>query len=454
MAKKVLFLVSRPGLGHIRCAESIAAALSQLPMETGTQRRHRYETDMLDIHELLDRQVSDAIIDGYLRMTREQPALYQRLYDLDRNLYRQLSGEIRADGAIADFLTAQQQRWFPEYANREWLLPPRGNFDRALINTLVNGVRQSHTSPPNRYLMRGLLLLIYRVLARRLRDAVLERDPDVLVATQMYPNALLSPARVSGQLRLPLIGVISDYGVHGVWVRAHTDYYCVAHSDVAEQLQSRGVPRERILVTGIPLMPHFATPPLQTEARAHFDLPQRPTVLVTGGEYALGTAEAVQRLVLSDNGPMVVVTMARSGDRSQDLDALARSRPQRLRVCPWSDRMPWLMRAADVVVGKPGGLTISESLACGRPFIATCCLGGQERHNVRFLERHRVGLQLKPEALADYLTALFANPAELHAWQARAGAIGQRQGAQSVARLVQHCSEGRWVGSEDHAYSK
>src|SRR5690625_5346084 len=71
----------------------------------------------------------------------------------------------------------------------------------------------------------------------------------------MYPNALLRPARASGQITQPLIGVITDYGVHGVWVRDTTDYYCVAHPETARQLQARGVPDERIVVTGIPLMP-------------------------------------------------------------------------------------------------------------------------------------------------------------------------------------------------------
>ncbi|MCK9469190.1 MAG: hypothetical protein M0Q49_07210 [Porticoccaceae bacterium] len=449
---KVLFLVSRPGLGHIRCAESIGAALARIQPQSDSHQKDAFETDMLDIHDLLDGRVSDAIIDGYLRMTREQPALYQRLYDLDHNLYRQLCGEIPADRAIADFLTDQQRQWFPEFATREWYSRPRVNFDQALLNTLVNGVRRSYTMPPNRYLMRGLLLLIYRVLARRLRDAVSERQADILVATQMYPNALLSPARKTGQLCQPLIGVITDYGVHGVWVRAATDYYCVPHTHTARQLHSKGVPWERILITGIPLMPHFAEPHDQCEVRTRLALPQRPTVLVTGGEYALGTQEAVRRLVQSAEGPMVLVTTSRHNSGSRELDDLARAWPQRLRVCSWSDHMPLLMSAADVVVGKAGGLTISESLACGRPFIATCSLGGQEGHNVHFLEQQGVGLRLDPEQLTAFLNNLFSAPAELHAWQARAATIGRRHAARAIAELVSRCAANPPRRGEGHAY--
>lgn len=429
--RKALFLVSRPGLGHIRCAEAIGAALA---------RRHPHiEVAMLDIHDLIEPKVSEAIIDGYLRMTSEAPALYQRLYDLDKNLYRQLSGEIPADRAITEFLTTQQQRWFPEFAARDWLAHPRRHFDRALINTLVNGVRQSHENPPNRHLMRGLLLLIYRVLARRLRDAVIEHDADVLVATQMYPNALLRPARASGQITQPLIGVITDYGVHGVWVRDTTDYYCVAHPETARQLQARGVPDERIVVTGIPLMPPFAQPLSQSDARAKLALPERPTVLITGGEYGLGTAEAVRQLIACQDGPMVLVTPARHDSGHAALAELAHQHPDRLRLCAWSEHLSDLMRAADVVIGKPGGLTVSESLASGRPFVATCCLGGQESHNVRFLEQQGVGIRLDPRQLPDFLHDLLTQPAQLRHWQKQATQAGARQGAGEVADLIQHC---------------
>ena len=70
---------------------------------------------------------------------------------------------------------------------------------------------------------------------------------------------------------------------------------------------------------------------------------------------------------------------------------LRQRHPQRLRVCEWTDRIDVYLRACDLVVGKPGGISVAEALACGRPLLATRSLGGQEGFNVGFLERHRVG---------------------------------------------------------------
>ena len=96
-----------------------------------------------------------------------------------------------------------------------------------------------------------------------------------------------------------------------------------------------------------------------------------------------------------------------------------------------------LLRAADVVVGKPGGLTVSESLACGRPFIATCCLGGQEGHNVQFLKTHDVGARIETSELPALLDQWFSDPNALTAMKTRAEACGRRQAAHQVVNQVE-----------------
>ena len=87
----------------------------------------------------------------------------------------------------------------------------------------------------------------------------------------------------------------------------------------------------------------------------------------------------------------VLVMPGRNSDAQSALAKAQQLYPDRLRVCGWTERMDLFIRAADVVVGKPGGVTVAEVLACGRPLFATRSLGGQEGFNVDFLERHQVG---------------------------------------------------------------
>jgi processive 1,2-diacylglycerol beta-glucosyltransferase len=98
--------------------------------------------------------------------------------------------------------------------------------------------------------------------------------------------------------------------------------------------------------------------------------------------------------------------------------------------------MPLLLRAADIVIGKPGGLSVSEALACGRPFLAICSLGGQESYNVAYLERHGVGSRIDMHDLPRAVKQWLSDPQRLASAQARAWSIGCRHGAELIADLV------------------
>src|SRR3954468_4545128 len=58
--------------------------------------------------------------------------------------------------------------------------------------------------------------------------------------------------------------------------------------------------------------------------------------------------------------------------------------------------MPRRMAAAHVLVGKPGGLTASESLAAGRPMVIVGACPGQEMMNQAWMIDQGVGVAADP----------------------------------------------------------
>lgn len=432
---RVMFLTSSPGYGHKRAAEAVEAALRQ--------RFRTVQGRYLDLWDLVDAQVRAAGKDGYLRMTAEYPHLYQKLYDLDEDLYDQLGGRAPPDDELVAFLTAHRERWCPENSPGLLSWSRYRSIDSALINTVINGIAARRANAADRLVLSGALALIYRILARRLKDAVKECRPDLIVATQMYPNALLSGFVERGQIRQPIVGVVTDYGLQSVWVRNPSTHYCVGDEAVATSLMQRGVAPSRISVTGIPLMPPFAAPPRQHEARRRLGLEDRPTLLITGGRHAIGTLDAVQHLVSQpDGGYQILVTAGPQTEGYGRLRGLSQRYPRQLRLFDWTDDMAVLLSAADVVAGKPGGLSITEALACGRPFFATCSLGGQEGHNVQYLERIGLGWRISPEQLPARVKALLDDPVRLKGLQSRARQQLRQPGAAAVADVIEQIMRG------------
>jgi UDP-N-acetylglucosamine:LPS N-acetylglucosamine transferase len=229
---------------------------------------------------------------------------------------------------------------------------------------------------------------------------------------------------------------LTDYGLHDFWRQPGIDCYCIAHDSIAASM-GNGERSAEVRATGVPLMPGFAHPLSQQEARRQLNISaQSKVILVLGGGLGL-SVEAIAAQLLERPAPTFLMIMpGKNSTARATLLARAAHHPGRMHVCDWTERMDIYIRAADVVVGKPGGISVAEVLACGRPLFATRSLGGQEGFNVRFLEQHGVGGLVADAELAERIDAVIHEPLKLAEMQERAWALGCRDGATRISDLA------------------
>lgn len=427
-APRVLLLTSTLGSGHLRAAQAVEAAL--------LERSPSPIVQTIDFWSLMDAGVAQTVRQTYLRLVQERPELYDRIYQLDQRAWRDILESNEAPPpALAEGLALLAATG----ADDARLEPTGGHYalDRVLFRLLCAGLpTRARRSSGNGVLERLAVILIkwgWARLARRLEARLQAFGPDVVIATQMGPAALLSFVKKCGGLNTPLIGVLTDFGVHDFWIQPGIDGYCVAHASIAG-LPGVAIGRSRMSVTGVPLMPGFRNPPSVRQARLQLGLsPNAPVVLVLGGGLGLGVDAVAARLLACAARVQVLVLAGRNASARRSLAPLVTRYPGRLSVWDWAEQTEVFIGAADVVVGKPGGLTVAEALACGRPLLATRSLRGQESFNVRFLEQHGVGRLVPEDDLPPAIESLLANPTELARIQHRAWTLGKRDGASRIA---------------------
>jgi processive 1,2-diacylglycerol beta-glucosyltransferase len=422
---RVALLSSTLGFGHMKAAQAVEQALRE--------RDPDVSVEYIDFWSLMDERVAGAIRGGYLALVTGQPELYDRLYRFSSDDWRDFFRQPQVPPALDAIFLEQLERWF----SGRPAFPARGaNLDQTLFLNIL-GTFESKALVHGNLVRRGLVLWLHSRLTRRLRQRLLAFQPDVVVATQMMPAAVLTALKRRGEARAPAVAVITDYGVHDFWLRSRMEHFCVATEAMGAELRARGQTDATITLSGIPLMRGFREPPAQRDARARLEIDtERPVVLVTGGGYGIGAADALEPILSARLGCLVLVAAAGQQTGLERLEQIAAAYPKD--VCVFRDQvdMPALVRAADVVIGKPGGLSVSEALACGRPFLAVRSLGGQESFNVGYLQRHGVGGPVSADNLAQRLRALIDDPDELARVQAKAWALGGRQGAERVAEAV------------------
>ena len=427
VAPRVLLLTSNLGAGHSRAAEAVKLAI--------LARAPAAQVRTLDLWSLMHANVADTVRQTYLRLVQEHPDLYERIYQLDERTWRRI---FEGDEAPPPQLTEGLQRITAIFADGAGLVPHVGPYalDCALLPLLCSAIPGgARTLPWNDARVRlPLLKWIWARLARRLERQVRAFRPDVVIGTQMIPAALLSTVKARRRLAVPSIGVPTDFGVHDFWLQPGTDAYCVAHASIP------GVPRSsaaQVLTTGVPLMPGFVQLPTPSEARLALGLdPVRPIVLVLGGGLGLGVAAVAEQLLPKRPDADLVLVTGHNRPAHIALGSRAAEHAGRLHVFGWTARMEYFIRAADIVVGKPGGLTVAEVLACGRPLLAARSLGGQEGFNARFLEQHDVGRLVPEEELPACVDAWLGSSERLAGLKQCAWAVGIRDGAAKVADVA------------------
>ncbi len=283
------------------------------------------------------------------------------------------------------------------------------------------------------------------VLAAGCRDfaaATRRFGADAVLCTQFLPAEVFAYLRRRGAISIPVSCAVTDFAIHPIWVYPGIDHYFVATNAAAEELRETGVVApERIEVTGVPIDPAFATSVGREAARRELKLdpdPRRLTLLLMGGGFGWGPMDEMVEIVL--RLPESVQALVIAGKNEPLRERLARrvaGDDHRIKVHGFTDRVHLFLEAADLLVGKAGGLTSSEAMARGVPIIAVRPIPGQEERNCDYLQEAGAGARVHDLFdLRVRLAHFVANRANLERMQANARAIGRPDSAFRVAKSI------------------
>lgn len=264
--------------------------------------------------------------------------------------------------------------------------------------------------------------LIRRAFLRPVIQALRANRPTVVVATHPFPGRVAAHLKRKGRLSAQIAFIVTDFLPHHLWVCPGVDHYFVATTAGAAQLRELGVAPERITVSGIPIRSAFDRP----TARPAEVGPER-RVLVMGGGLGLGPiAEAVGALAAIPRPELrVTVVCGRNEGLRRELQRQL-SGDGRFRLLGETDQIPQLMREADLLVSKPGGLTCCEALATGLPLLLLAPLPGQEEENAEALLLTGAARIAPTEGIGDLVDRLL--------WSEATGLRAMRLSAQSAGR--------------------
>lgn len=274
-----------------------------------------------------------------------------------------------------------------------------------------------------------------RLNTRALIKFIREFDPDIIVCTHFMPAGIIAHLIEKEKLRAQLSIVVTDFDCHAMWLSRIFHHYFVAIEETKVHLEALGLPGDRITVSGIPIAPIFAEPIDRGAVRQSYGLqPDRPTVLLSAGAIGGAPVELIVQRMEEGLRPEVqtIVVCGRNEELRKKVEKQAAGDP-RFCVLGYSDRMAELMKISDLFIGKPGGLTTSELLACGLPLAIIQPIPGQEQRNSDHLLEEGIAIKCNElTTLAFKVDRLLSDPERLAAMRSRAVAFGRPHAARAV----------------------
>ena len=263
----------------------------------------------------------------------------------------------------------------------------------------------------------------------RLRAYLRRNSPDLVVSTYPTPAGVLSALKLAGAVGTASATILTDYAIHSQWTHQGVDLYIAGSDIIRRGLIDWGIPADRVLATGIPVRPGFASPhPPRSE--------DGPVLVMVGAVGMLRGAFTLCRS-LTTASPRTIVVCGRDEKLRGKLLALTAARDGRLTVHGYVDEVWSLMAEARLLVTKPGGITTSEALAMGLPMVLCGAIPGQEEENQAFLVA--AGAARAPRHMRQVggeVARLLRTPDELAAMGESAAALGRPNSARDAAAAI------------------
>ena len=232
---------------------------------------------------------------------------------------------------------------------------------------------------------------------------------------------------------------MTNYDIHRFWIHERMTGYFAGSEEVAYRMVDRGIPEDRVHVTGIPIMPAFSAELSREECARELGVrPDRLTILMmSGGQGLGGVRELAERLLGIEGDFQLFVLAGRNEKLLAGLRELAARHAGQLFPMGFTNTVERVMAASDLAVTKPGGLTTSECLAVGLPMIIVSPIPGQEERNADYLLEGGAALKAYDGAgLELRVRRLLKDPSRLVALREASRAMGHPHAARDAVRIV------------------
>lgn len=301
--------------------------------------------------------------------------------------------------ALAEAIKSHGEKKFPNHFSFDLFNPFPDTYRKSYIFTgikhkrLFQALHRLTQLPP---VDRLTHLGNYQVIRQALLKHLIQHQPEVIITN--HPLASVELKWVSHHLpyKPKIVCLLSDpFTIHPLWFdRPFADLYLSPNDTITQIALSHHIPKNIIVETGwvIRPIPEINLNQHQLRLAIGFD-PQKPVIFIGGSGIGFSNLPLVLESFSQDSffrnhqfiiNPGINVHLIKLSINSS---VLIRKKV----IIPYTSNPYPLFQASDILIGKAGPSFIYESLALKRPFILADYVEGQEKPNIDYVLKNKLG---------------------------------------------------------------
>ena len=243
---------------------------------------------------------------------------------------------------------------------------------------------------------------VNRLLSYKIKKLIRQSKASAVVCSHPFPIQMILNIKKKNRLNIPVIAVMTDYSIHQLWLHNDIDAYVVAHEYIKYEMMLRGIPEQKIYPLGIPVSKDFAVLKNRADVCKSLNIKNTFTILIMGGSLGFGKINEIFKSLLNLKRKLQIIVVAGKNHKlKKQLEEVFYPKNKEVKIFGFTDKVADLMTASDIIITKPGGITIAEAIIKNLPIIITSPIPGQEERNTHFLMNTGVAARISEEANID-----------------------------------------------------
>ncbi len=263
--------------------------------------------------------------------------------------------------------------------------------------------------------------------------------PDLIIGTHPFSINIINRLKSKKYYKGPFISFITDFEAHYTYISSLVDMYVTGSNFTKDGLIEKGISKEKIQNLGIPVSPKFYETPQKTLSSQPINSPFN--ILLMGGSMGLTPMKQafINLMHLNENIKLTVVC-GKNATLKKQLEIIHRQHSPNfdVEILGYTNQVDKLMDKANVMITKPGGLTVSEAIIKNLPMLIPYYIPGQETENLNFLTLSNIAIEIKEVYFLNRIIRyLINNPQRLDNMREQMKKMTQKHSPEKTIELIE-----------------